>query len=60
MRKLLWITSLICAFVATIMFYLTLVGARSAPQEAAGCAIALALAVIPFIAARAWDEISKK
>ena len=60
MRKLLWIASLICCVIAFFIFNATVVGARSAPQEAAGMSMALAVAIIPYVAARAWDELTKK
>lgn len=43
---------------ATVVFLLTLGGATTAPQEAAGYAMACALAVVPYVFARAIDLAS--
>lgn len=56
MKKILWIATVVGALVGAITFLLTLVGANSAPQEAAGSAMALCFTVIPYVVARGYSE----
>lgn len=51
--KALWILPIIGAILGALTFLLTLASARGAPQEAAGHAMALALAIIPYVLVRA-------
>ncbi len=46
--------------VGLLMLFFTWTRAESAPQEAAGAAIAAACAVIPYCFARAFAEINSK
>ncbi len=51
--KALWLLPIIGAILGSLVFLLTIGAARGAPQEAAGHAMALALAVIPYVLVRA-------
>jgi len=56
MRLLLWVICLIsCAF-AFFELFGALTETSSAPRQAAGAAMAIALAAIPYIVARSWSE----
>jgi hypothetical protein len=55
---LLWLVALAGAGVGTLFFVLAVMGSNGAPQETAGAAMACAIAVLPYVAARAWDELS--
>lgn len=48
-----WGATIACSVLAGFVILLTLVGTRSAPQEAAGYAMACALVVVPYVFARA-------
>lgn len=50
--KTLWLLPIIGAVLASLVFLLTLAGSSSSPQEAAGYAMAVALAVIPYVLTR--------
>jgi ABC-type phosphate transport system permease subunit len=58
-RKLLWVLTVIAALIALVFFFGTMGTARSAPREAAGASMALAVAVLPYVLARAADEIAR-
>jgi hypothetical protein len=51
--KALWLVPIIGALLGSLVFLLTLASATGAPQEAAGHAMAIALAVIPYVLVRA-------
>lgn len=55
-----WGISLLGAGLGIIEFVGTLSGASSAPQQAAGAAMAVCWAVIPYVIARAVSEIVNK
>lgn len=55
MRTLVYLMPLLGSIAASIVFLLTIARAESAPQEAAGFAMACALAVVPYVFARAID-----
>lgn len=50
----------IFAVVAGLVFVVTMVGAESAPQEAAGAGMALGVAVIPYVFARGLEMFAAK
>ena len=60
MGKTFWIITLIGSGLGILTLIGTLMGASSAPQQAAGAAIAVAFAVIPYCAARAISEIKTR
>jgi len=59
MIKFFWVITLLCAILAGLVLGFTVLAAAGAPQQAAGAAIALGLAVIPYIATRAIQELEK-
>lgn len=58
MVKFLYVLTLLGAVVGAGDFLLGLVAANSAPQQAAGAAMALAWAVIPYVFARAAEKLN--
>lgn len=56
----LWSLVIISAVVAGLVFVGTVVGADSAPKQAAGAAIALCCVVIPYCFARACSEVADR
>ena len=57
MHAFFWVLSTIGAILGVAILGLTCASAISAPQEAAGAAIAVGLAVIPYVLARSMDEL---
>lgn len=55
MRRIVYLLPLLGALAGAFALLLTMAGARSAPQEAAGFAMACAFAVVPYVLARAID-----
>jgi ribosomal protein L40E len=53
----LWICTVLMACVAALFGFDAQVNAKSAPQQAAGAAIALCLAIIPYIFSRAIEGV---
>lgn len=53
MKYLLWVITLIGALLGGVVIILVTISSQSAPQEAAGYALACALAVIPYVFTRA-------
>ncbi len=60
MKKIFWIITIIGSGLGLLILIATLMGASGAPQEAAGAAIAVAFAVIPYCVARAVSEMQFK
>jgi len=60
MQKTWWFISLVGSATGLVTLIGTLGGANGAPQEAAGAAIAVAFAVIPYCFARAMSEMESK
>jgi len=60
MEKILWKITIVGSVLGLSTLFMTLMGASGAPQEAAGAAIAVALAVIPYCVARAFSEMQIK
>lgn len=56
---ILWCGVIIGSVIGGMDFYSAINNAESAPQQAAGAAMALCWAIIPYCVARAWDEIRK-
>ncbi|MEX1213311.1 MAG: hypothetical protein WEA36_10740 [Balneolaceae bacterium] len=59
LSSLMWLGVIIGSIFGITFFYDSLMMAESAPQQAAGAAIAVASAVIPYCIARAIDEIGR-
>jgi len=59
MHKLFWGVAMVGAFIGGCVLILSVLGANGAPQEAAGAAIAMALGVLPYVLARAVDEMAR-
>jgi hypothetical protein len=57
MHAFFWILATIGALLGVAILALTCGTAISAPQEGAGAAIAVGLAVIPYVLARSLDEL---
>lgn len=55
----LWICTLLASVLAGLVLVASVVGAKGAPQEAAGAAIALCVAVIPYVFTRAIEGIGQ-
>lgn len=53
-----WAVTVIAAGVAAIQLFDTVAGAAPAPQQAAGAAVALAIAIIPYVFSRAVDSVA--
>jgi hypothetical protein len=60
MRELLWLVALIGAGIGGLTTCGTLATANGAPQQAAGFALGLALACVPYVLARSWEELVGK
>jgi len=54
----LWACAAAGAIMGGLDGFVGLAGAESAPQQAAAAAYAVALAVVPYVFARAFDEIT--
>jgi hypothetical protein len=57
-KDLVWKIALGCSGLGLLMYVFTWMSADSAPQEAAGAALSIAIAVIPYCFARAFAEIN--
>lgn len=58
MRRLLWVLVILGVLAGGFVLFATMAMAKGAPQEAAGAALAVALAVLPYCLARAVGELS--
>jgi hypothetical protein len=58
--KAAWILVVITSSIGALMLLLTFAASNGAPQEAAGAALAIGMAAIPYCFARALTEISGK
>lgn len=54
-----WVVALIGGLFGALTLALVVQTAESSPQQAAGAAMGLAYAAIPYVIARAWDGIVK-
>jgi len=52
MTQLLYCITLLASVVAAAVLFLTFAGTASAPQQAAGAAMAVAIAIIPYVFSR--------
>jgi hypothetical protein len=55
-RRILWALAALGSVIGALEFLLTNMTATGAPQQAAGSAMAVAWAVLPYVFARAADE----
>ncbi len=55
--KVIWIAVMVAAVIALLVFIIGVTAANGAPQEAAASAMAVAIAAIPYIFARAVSEL---
>lgn len=55
--KALWVIALICGVIGFFQGVLAVFGASSAPQQAAGAAMGIAWAVIPYCICRAIQQM---
>jgi hypothetical protein len=60
MKRIFWIITLFGSGLGVLMLLATLFFSDGAPQEAAGAAISVAFAVIPYCLARAISEMEIK
>lgn len=56
---ILWVGALLGVAVGTFLLIDSFLSALSAPQQGALAATGAAAAVLPYVAARAWDEITR-
>ena len=54
-----WVLTIVGSFIGGLLILVTLLSAKGAPQEAAGAALGLSFAVIPYCIARALSEMSR-
>jgi hypothetical protein len=59
MIKFLWVLTLLCALLAGVGIAATALLAQSAPAQAAGAALSLGVAIVPYIFTRAAQELSR-
>jgi len=59
MKTLLWALTLIGALLGGLVIVFTTLAAKGAPQEAAGYAMACALAVVPYVFTRAALQLTE-
>jgi hypothetical protein len=55
-----WVITMIGACLGTLVLVLGFASAKGAPQEAASAALAVALAVIPYVFTRAVEGIQRE
>ena len=55
-ERLMWIAVVVGAGIGGLILLATMATANGAPQEAAGAALAVAMAVLPYVTARAFQR----
>ncbi len=55
--RFIWILPLVGSLIAGLEFFDSLISATSAPQQAAGAAMAMSWAVLPYVFARAAEGL---
>lgn len=55
-----YILCILAALVAGLVLFETLLNSTSAPQQAAGAAMACAIVIIPYVLARAFEKLFSK
>lgn len=58
MKTFCWAITVIACLVSGLLLFMTLTSSNGAPQEAAGAAMAAAVAIIPYVFSRAVTELS--
>lgn len=58
--KFFWVLTLIASVLGGIGLFFIAISPASAPQQAAGAAIAIGVAVIPYVFTRAVEGLTKK
>jgi hypothetical protein len=58
--KICWGVTALATVVSSLLFVSTMGAANGAPQEAAGAAMALAIAVIPYVFTRCFEGMLSK
>jgi hypothetical protein len=58
MKIFFWIVTILACIIAGSLFIFTITSSKGAPQEAAGAAMACAVAIIPYVFARAVEKLS--
>lgn len=59
MKAFCWVITIISCIIAGMVLLATFTSSNGAPQEAAGAAMAAAIAVIPYVFSRAVTELSE-
>lgn len=59
MARLLWVLTILGSLFGGLFVFFALTLSNGAPQEAAGAAIGIAFAVIPYCLARAVSELKR-
>ncbi len=57
--RFLYLLSGIGAIAGGVILAMTFLAAKSAPQEAAGAALAIGVAVLPYVLARSFEKIGR-
>jgi hypothetical protein len=57
--RVIWILPLLGSLIAGLEFFDSIISATSAPQQAAGAAMAMSWAVLPYVFARAAEGLSQ-
>jgi hypothetical protein len=60
MKTFTWVLALLASLLAGTVFLFGILNASSAPQESSVSAIAIAIATIPYVIARAVEKLSQK
>ena len=58
-RQLFWVLAAFGSLIGGVEFFIVALGTKGAPQQAAGAAIAICWAVLPYVFARAIDEVAR-
>lgn len=58
MAKVFWFLAALASVIAGLVLFVGIQKANGAPQEAAIAGIALGIAVIPYVWARAWEGMA--
>jgi ABC-type phosphate transport system permease subunit len=59
MHSVCWALAAVGSLVGGIVFFDALVSSNGAPQQAAGAALAIGFGVLPYVFARAADELNR-
>ncbi|PWC54251.1 hypothetical protein ABNQ39_20865 [Azospirillum sp. A26] len=58
MTKVLWLLTAVASVIAGLVMFVGISKANGAPQEAAVSAMALGIAIIPYVFTRAWEGMA--